>query len=346
LFLCLESSKSRSWRWSFVEYTTTNSNAIAARFNIKSEINQKLRRIATAVVVARLYLTSSQSKQLSNRGNFEQAWRMGDGDKVSSGAATHTEEYPWVQVDLGRQVAIGTVMIWTPDPENQVREVQQVQTKGLVTLGGSFKLRVYNNGLYQDTEPINHDAVANTLFEDPSSTSLGNSPGESMQSKLQALDNVGLVSVSRSGVDRSGGYQWFVTFLTEYTNLDEMHVVANNLTAGPKRAESDQVATVTVSTITNGTFNTFYNQNQQHATLLLSNVSFGDSNFSVAQDLATVSKMFEFFPEQRQQNIPMPADTVARYIRVVLRQVSYLSVSEILVYEDQMVSVNEFEGGK
>jgi hypothetical protein len=66
----------------------------------------------------------------------------------------------------------------------------------------------------------------------------------------------------------------------------------------------------------------------------------------VAQNLSTVEKAFEFFPEQRQQNIPMPANTQARYIRVVLRQVSYLSVSEILVYEDQMVSINEFEGGK
>lgn len=63
------------------------------------------------------------------------AWRATDGDIFVSGMATHTGVNPWYQLDLGNDTSIGTVIVWTPDPENRINEIQVVETKGLVTLG-------------------------------------------------------------------------------------------------------------------------------------------------------------------------------------------------------------------
>lgn len=48
------------------------------------------------------------------------------------------------------------------------------------------------------TANIAHDAVAMASEENTASTALGVAPGESVQSKLQALPNVGTVMITRT----------------------------------------------------------------------------------------------------------------------------------------------------
>ncbi|GBG28430.1 Hypothetical Protein FCC1311_046532 [Hondaea fermentalgiana] len=286
----------------------------------------------------------SQSSTMS--GNETAAWRATDGDIVSSGMATHTENNPWYQVDLNATRDIGTVVLWTPDPENQINEVQIVKSTGLVTLGGSFRLALTHNGFTEITDVIQHNAVPSVLYEDDTSNELGTGDGESMQSKIQGLNNVGLVAVTRSDPDRTGGYEWTITFLTEHTDLNPLEVYANNLSAGPLRLPEDQIANVTVTTIVDGTRNTFYNANMRSGVVLVSDTPFGDVDLAGARAIASFEQNFDIRYSQRQINIPMPTNTRGRYVRVGLRQgISYLSIAELLVFEEELYSFEVFDGG-
>lgn len=290
-----------------------------------------------------LGMPGEQSSSMS--GDDTAAWRATDGDIVSSGMATHTDENPWYQVDLGVSQTVGTVVLWAPDPENQINEVQIIKTTGLITLGGSFQLALEHNGFTEATADIQHNAVASVLYEDSSSTDVGTGKGESMQSKIQELGNIGLVSVTRSDADKTGGYEWTVTFLTEHTNLEELDVSSNNLTAGKLRLPEDQVADVSVTTIINGTRNTFYNANMRFGAVLVSDTPFDASTLEEARAVASVEQGFDITYGQRQINVPMPTGTLGRYVRITLKQTSYLSIAELLVFEEEMFSFEVFNGG-
>ena len=98
------------------------------------------------IVGENIALGKPGEQQSSMDGDNTEAWRATDGDIFVSGMATHTGINPWYQVDLGNVSSIGTVIIWTPDPENRINEIQVVTTKGLVTLGGYFQLALFHNG--------------------------------------------------------------------------------------------------------------------------------------------------------------------------------------------------------
>ena len=165
------------------------------------------------------------------------AYRATDGDIFYSVATTKQSFGPWSQVDLGAPTTIGTIMLWTPSPSLIVREVQIVQSIGLVTLAGAFKLGLNNRGVETTSGAIAHDAVAMISDEDGSSDP-GKGVGESMQAKLEAMSNAGRVEVARSGPDGTGGYRWFVTFVTEEGNIPLMKLAENSLTAGALRLDS------------------------------------------------------------------------------------------------------------
>jgi hypothetical protein len=292
-----------------------------------------------------LALGAAGQQSSSMDGDNTAAWRATDGDIRTSGVATHTERHPWYQLDLGSSRSLGTVVLWVPDPENQNNEVQVVKTQGLVTLAGSFRLVVTNNGFAQETGDIAWNAVPTSLYEDPRTATPGLGRGESMQAKLQRLDNCGLVDVTRSAPDFTGGYEWTITFLTAHTDLPELRVSRNNLTAGPRRRPADQVTSVTVSTKTNGTANTFYNADMRYGTVLVSDTPFGTRDLAGARAIASAEQIFEVEYRQRQVNVPMPTNAAGRYVRVQLRQQSYLSLAEVLVYTESFYSVSVFAGG-
>lgn len=285
----------------------------------------------------------TQSSTMS--GDDTAAWRATDGNIVSSGVATHTEVNPWYQLNLNDTYDISTVVLWAPDPENQINEIQIVKSVGLVTLGGWFRLSLTHNGFTEVTDIIQHNAVASIAYEDDNSDELGTGNGESMQAKIQNLPNVGLVSVTRSVADRTGGYEWTITFLTEHTDLEELQVETNNLTAGALRDPADQVASVEVTTVVNGTQNTFYNANMQYGVVLVSDTDFGDVDLVTARSMASYVKDFDIRYRQRQINVPMPTNTRGKFVRIGLRQTSYLSIAEVLVFSEVLYSFETFNGG-
>jgi len=86
---------------------------------------------------------------------------------------------------------------------------------GTPPLSGTFTLTldttdhsVINIQASRTTGDIYHNAFATAADS--------NGDGTSMEEKLEALDNIGDVSVSRSDVDpKNGGYTWFITFLRD-----------------------------------------------------------------------------------------------------------------------------------
>jgi ELWxxDGT repeat protein len=80
------------------------------------------------------------------------------------------------------------------------------------------------------SEVINHAAVA--MKSDEGLThDAGSNYGESMQSKIEALANIGGMTtvVTRGAADANGGYTWSVTFKNAIASLPQLEVVENTL---------------------------------------------------------------------------------------------------------------------
>ena len=277
-------------------------------------------------------------------GDNTAASRVVDGDVFYSGATTKPSLEPWIQIDLGSPQSIGTVMLWTPKPSLIVREVQIVETTGLISLAGSFQLNFNHQGVKAVTAPIAFDAVAMASDENGSDDD-GIGSGESMQSKLEALENVGSVEVTRHGPNFQGGYKWLVTFTTENSNVEEMGVESNSLTAGPLRLPEDQISSVDITTSVNGTARAYSNIYMSSGYVLVSDVPFGEADLASARALAHTER--EAVLSERQSSVAINGGVTGQYVRVQLKEGMYdhLSVSEIQVYATEIESIGSFQGG-
>lgn len=89
--------------------------------------------------------------------------------------------------------------------------------RGTDPLGGGFTLcldsSTYSNGVMSVREDACTDLIAHNA---PASAIDSDWDGSSLEEKLEALPNVGDLTVTRGPVDsRNGGYSWFVTFLRD-----------------------------------------------------------------------------------------------------------------------------------
>ena len=125
---------------------------------------------------------------------------------------------PWWQVDLDVDTTIGTIKIWNRQPETNVDDIQSISINSASVIGGVFSLQINHASATTITQPIFHDAVA-MIRDEVSGGSDGNGDGESIQAKLQGLDNIGVVTVTRSLQKTMGGFTWTVTVSENY-NLD------------------------------------------------------------------------------------------------------------------------------
>ncbi|CAM9384076.1 unnamed protein product [Heterosigma akashiwo] len=141
---------------------------------------------------------------------------------------------------------IGTIRIFGLEEENDQMEIQIVTVKATVALAGTFTVTVNNGNQNHTTAEISVDAVCCENIED-SSGDAGTGVGESMQAKLQALDNVGLVQVSRSVDSSTNSFQatWSVTFVTDTGDLPQM-------TLGSKAGISSYGSDVVFDTVQDG----------------------------------------------------------------------------------------------
>eukprot|EP00924_Labyrinthula_sp_SR-Ha-C_P003566 maker-scaffold_53-augustus-gene-1.19-mRNA-1 protein AED:1.00 eAED:1.00 QI:0/0/0/0.5/1/1/2/0/527 len=254
----------------------------------------------------------------SLQGNETDAFRGTDGDIFSSGFATKAQEFPWFEVDLEGYYNVRSVVLFTPDPDNPINEIQVLKITALITLAGSFKLAFGYKDQFEITDAISFDAPATFQEEGPETR------GSSLQFKLQALSNIGLVDVTELNKDSEGAREWAITFLTDQENLPEIIVYSNNLTAGWLRADNEQVTTITVTTVQNGTTRSFYNEFMRIGSVVLSRFSFPeDFSFDNVENENQINLLklheegFQVSSGQEQINVPIQRDDIiARYVRV------------------------------
>ena len=69
--------------------------------------------------------------------------------------------------------------------------------------------------------------------------------------------------------------------------------------------------------------------------VLVSDVPFGNANLTAARALATMERNTEFDADNRVMTVPFPLGTTGRYVRVTLKQESYLALAEVQVFAEQ-----------
>ena len=286
----------------------------------------------------------------------------------TAGHGVSTDPQAWWQVDLTAAQTIGTIGVWNRIQESNIDEIQAITADAAETMSGTFTLTFNFSGLAYESAPIRHDAPA-TIAEE---VLLGSTyVGESMQAKLQGLDNIGTVTVRREVFDSmNGGYTWFVTFLSEPGNLQEMTYDTVGLTA--------QGSSVSVQTIRHGNSNVWYNykhglssiRGRLYPSWLMvlpedpsgnswSNLTCmeidpdnvrsscpltGQETLDRAKKVSVWS--VRIVEDARETSFRLPANVVGRYVRIQLESAEdYLSLAEVQVYSERTHKFRDYSGG-
>ena len=270
-------------------------------------------------------------------------------------SVTHTAGHggndpePWWQVDLspgGGDVEIGSVRLWNRIQEPNVDEVQTITADASEKMSGTFTIGFNFSGTYRVTSPIRHDAPARITDEAAAGDSYA---GESMQAKLQELDNIGSVQVDRKVFDAlNGGHIWTVTFLSEPGNLMKLEVVdTSKLTAQGSR--------VLIHTLRHGNANVWYNYKYGLASIrgrlfpswvmVLPDIPTNFSSLEAARASAVYS--VRLTEEKRETILTLPRGPTfrGRYVRVQLEGDEYLSLAELQVFASRDKTIRYYTGG-
>jgi hypothetical protein len=266
----------------------------------------------------------------------------------SASSVTHTDGHattdpqPWWQVDLGANFVIGTVKVWNRVQQPNYDTVQKVTTTGAGKIGGYFRLSVNHGGMIAVTTPIAYNAVGSIADEVV--------PGSSLQAKLEALDNVGVVSITRGPLDTyTGGYTWTVTFVGDPGTVSTM-TIGENALSGPS-------AVATVVTITSGSTDIYTNyETPVHEVsdrvklgwvmVFASGVTI-PSSLSAAKAVALFKKQITLGDMDSEEiDIRLPTNTVnGRVVRVQLEESLYLTLAEVQVFQEKAVPLEWYTGG-
>lgn len=144
-------------------------------------------------------------------------------------------------------------------PNSPVREVQRVETStldGSTITGGAFVLSVTAPvtgtaapAVERRTMQVAWNAIAAAAGEEGGNVFNGDpSAGGSLESILEGLDNVASVSVARQGPTATGGFIWFVTFVSPDGDIPRMSVESvwlNTTSNAGGAAGANTTATVT-----------------------------------------------------------------------------------------------------
>lgn len=302
-------------------------------------------------------------KNIASSGKAEQsstdfggiANRAIDGNRdgrYSQDSVTHTAGYrspqeslyskksPWWQLKLKETSLVGTIKLWNREQESRKYEVQIIATSALVTIDGSFQLSYFtSDGITEVTDNVAHNAVAMKKDEDGGSTMTGTGAGESMESKLEALSNLGNIRVTRSGPFRLGEFAWTITFLSTAGNATPLAVHTNSITSTG--------SAITVSTIMDGNENTWYNYEGKESfitgRLFPCRVMLFDGSTSMAFESIDDAHKASIYSvlldeEQRETTITLPARMKVAYVRIQLihsannLEDSFLSIAEVEVF--------------
>ncbi len=275
----------------------------------------------------------------------------------SSGTVTHTaghgdsDSQPWWQVDLGKGSTVGTVKVWNRQQEPNIDEVQAFTTTSAEAIQGSFKLSFTNAGVTRVTGPIHHAAVASVADENRNSQALGTGLGESVQAKLQALQNVGTVEVVRSaGTGGYGTYSWTISFLGNPGNLEQLSLYSNEFTSAGSN--------VVIETLVQGNGNGWYNYRTNlpeiskrlfpcWVMIMPDDPAVGlNSKMTLAEAKKKALYKERLLKDQRETAVsPRYPIKNARYVRVQLEDSDYLSLAEVQVFSETSRALYEYRGG-
>lgn len=292
-----------------------------------------------------------------------------DGDVdgfFSRGSVAHTDaQYldpaePFWELDLDVNATVRTVRVWARDQEPDLDEIQTVRVVATGQVrGGSFRLRFDHLGVATTTAPISVLAVPMRSMEVAGSALPGSRPGESVQSVLEAIPEVGSVAVRRSNLSPQGGYTWTITFQSRAGNVPELTLASEAVDA--------PAGDVLIHTVRNGSSNVFYNYDATRAEVrghlfpawvLLSPTPFGPSD-----DLATAQRQAVWKhriteadrdradPRQillrvRVTGVGQSAEgVVAQFVRLQREDASPLAVAEVEVFEERYTTLDEYLGG-
>lgn len=158
-----------------------------------------------------LHKNASQSSTLYSA----EATRAVDGivdGRLSHESLSHTDKdiNSWLQVDLGENQTIGIVKLWNREAEILVHEIQRIWTQAFSAMHGTFRLQLGYQGINATTGNIHHNAVPR-IENEIGLPGSGAGQGESMQSMIQSLSNIGQVEVSRVGPTRFDEFEWRVS---------------------------------------------------------------------------------------------------------------------------------------
>jgi hypothetical protein len=273
--------------------------------------------------------------------------------QVTPGNPYHdSDPQAWWQVDLGSSQTIGSMRVWNRIQETNIDEVQRIRTHSAGVLSGTFKLSFNFSGVVETTGPIRHDAVAMIRDEVKNSTG-GNGPGESLQAKIQGLNNINVVSVARvpyvslTAPADVKAYEWAITFVSEPGDLEEMKVASNGLTS--------EGSSISVHTVRDGNSNVWYNYKygmsyiQGRLTpswIMVLNEDVDDTNYTYARSKAVWERRIDV--DARETGFHLPSGISGRYVRVQLESSAkdaFLSIAELQVYPHQTNEVRYYRGG-
>eukprot|EP00753_Platysulcus_tardus_P015555 PLAT5078.1.p1 GENE.PLAT5078.1~~PLAT5078.1.p1 ORF type:complete len:632 (-),score=203.59 PLAT5078.1:142-2037(-) len=277
----------------------------------------------------------SSAAALAIDGNRNPLWA--EGSVAMTGGHGSSDGEAWWQVDLGSSQAVGSVLLWARGRGEPRDEVQVVTTNAVTALSGRFSLR-FAEGVSEATDFIAFDAVAARHDED-GSTTLGVGEGESMQSKLEALDNVGHVRVTRSGPTAVNGYSWTITFLDNPGDLAELTLESNVL--------GGDAVSVAISTAIDG--NALEDAPLAQLApldgvwLMLLAADPGDVSLATAKAAAAYKTRID--TTELQTNLLVPDGSTAQFVRLQREDDDYLALAEVQVFASQEQSFANYIGG-
>lgn len=272
----------------------------------------------------------------------------------------------WWELRLIQNTEIGTVRVWLAQEEFLPAVVQTLHVNSndaVSSVEGSFTLVfTTSDGTQLVTSPINYNAVAMIVDEDPKIENRGIGKAESIQAKLSALPGMPRVFVARSPVDASlslnGAFVWSITFLDNpklYSGGVQPLRVGTNLVCGG----TGVVELASPSPGDDVDRWNYLERDDRKDSVRIGKLSmlpfwvmlFEDSSmmdfesFQDAYDAAIWKERIDAAPRPVVTVNP-PLNTKARYIRVVVENTNaYLTLAEVQVYKEQSHSLSRYEGG-
>jgi hypothetical protein len=299
----------------------------------------------------------------------------------SHGSVSHTAGHgatdpePWWQVKLTEPDEIGTIKVFNRQQEPRRDEIQTITTTcNIAIAAGYFTLKVSlvvvddrdkSTLLTLETQKIAFNAVAGRKDEDADSAAAGMGKGESVQAKLEALDHLSQVKVTRSDASRVGGYTWTVTFSESPGDVPQMSIGVDGVAQEYPLPASGFTA---VATLQNGNDNAWYKYRQKlpelqerlHSAWIMVFDEASSMEFETLQDAkaAAVWKRRmdkydslvldgETNPEPlREFAFTLPyTEVIGQWVRIQLEESAYLTLAEVQIFVEQNRPLSLYDGG-